>query len=150
MAFISLCAVRNPMRRLSEVTPAHCTRINRCFGPPLEKLEAFKKRMGWNFKWVSAFNTDFNYDYHVSVRPEEPKANKVYYNYREIPPFGPECHGISVFYKDENRDVFHTYSTHARGLDMLNTAYHYLDLVPKGRDEDGPPGWVRHHDKYDD
>ena len=101
---------------------------------PLEKLEAFKKRMGWNFKWVSAFNTDFNYDYHVSVRPEEPKANKVYYNYREIPPFGPECHGISVFYKDENRDVFHTYSTHARGLDMLNTAYHTIISIwfPRG------------------
>jgi predicted dithiol-disulfide oxidoreductase (DUF899 family) len=118
---------------------------------PLEKLEAFKKRMGWSFKWMSSFATDFNYDYQASVRPEELKAGKVYYNYEEIKPFSSECHAISAFYKDEHGDVFHTYSTYARGVDMLNTAYHYLDLTAKGRDEEGsdnPSGWVRHHDKY--
>ena len=119
---------------------------------PLKMLEDFKKRMGWSFKWVSSFDTDFNYDYQASVRPEEMKAGKVYYNYREIPPFSPECHAISAFYKDAAGEVYHTYSTYGRGVDMQNTAYQYLDLTAKGRDEDWsldhPSSWVRHHDKY--
>jgi len=118
---------------------------------PLKKLQAFQKRMGWTFKWASSFGTDFNYDYQVSVRSEEMEKGKVYYNYCEIEPFSTECHGISAFYKDEKGSVFHTYSTYGRGLDMMNTAYHYLDLVAKGRDEeafDFTLAWVRHHDKY--
>lgn len=120
---------------------------------PLKKLQAFKKRMKWSFKWVSSFHTDFNYDYHASVRPEELEKGKVYYNYREIEPFSSECHGVSVFYKDKNEDVFHTYSTYGRGIDMVNNAYHYLDLAPQGRDEDDLDftlEWVRYHDKYKD
>jgi predicted dithiol-disulfide oxidoreductase (DUF899 family) len=110
---------------------------------PLEKLKAFKKRMGWAFKWVSSFDTDFNYDYQVSLTPEELKKDKE--------ATSSENAGISVFYKDENGTVFHTYSTYSRGLDMLNGAYHYLDLVPKGRDETGltfTQEWVRRHDEY--
>lgn len=120
---------------------------------PLEKLQAFQKRMGWNFKWVSSFNNDFNYDFHVSFTPEELNKGTVYYNYTNREFSDGEAPGISVFYKDESGTVFHTYSCYARGLDMMNTAYHYLDLAPKGRDEAGleyTVAWVRYHDKYDD
>lgn len=120
---------------------------------PFKKLEAFKKRMGWSFKWVSSFGTDFNRDYHVSFTAEELDKGNAYYNYRLGTFPATEAPGISVFFKEENGDVFHTYSCYARGLDMLNGAYHYLDLVPKGRDEAGLPytmAWLRHHDKYDD
>jgi predicted dithiol-disulfide oxidoreductase (DUF899 family) len=120
---------------------------------PLEKLEAYKKRMGWSFKWVSSFGNDFNRDYHVSFTPEEQGKGEVYYNYRIGRPFSSEAAGVSVFYKDESSNIFHTYSCYARGLDMLNGAYHSLDLVPKGRDEAGlpsPQAWVRRHDQYDD
>lgn len=118
---------------------------------PFELLEGFKKRMGWSFKWVSSFDTDFNHDYHVSFTPEEIASGQIYYNYMEQRPFSGEAPGISVFYKDPRGNVFHTYSCYARGLDMLNGAYHYLDLLPKGRDEQGPNpmAWVRHHDRYD-
>jgi predicted dithiol-disulfide oxidoreductase (DUF899 family) len=118
---------------------------------PLAKLEAFKKRMGWTFKWVSSFGSDFNRDYQVSETPEETAKGQAYYNYRIGKPFGSERPGISVFYRDDDGTVFHTYSCYARGLDMMNAAYHYLDLTPKGRDEDGlphPMSWVRLHDKY--
>ena len=120
---------------------------------PLAQLEAFKRRMGWNFKWVSSFGNDFNRDYHVSFTPEEMEKGEMYYNYemRKFPQ--EEGPGISVFYKDTAGDIFHTYSCYARGLDMVNGAYHYLDLVPKGRDEADlsyPQAWVRHHDKYGD
>jgi|SRR5581483_5991159 len=117
---------------------------------PLKKLQAFKKRMGWDFKWVSSYHTDFNYDFHASVRPEEMKAGRVFYNYRWMEPFSSECHAISAFYKDKKGDVYRTYSTYARGVDMLNTAYHYLDLTAKGRDEDGNSDWVNYHDRYRD
>lgn len=119
---------------------------------PLEELQAFRKRMNWGFKWVSSFNTDFNYDFQVSARPEELKKGTIYYNYRQLEPFSSEMPGISVFYKDEDGAVYHTYSCYSRGLDMMNTAYHYLDLLPKGRDEAGLEfgmAWVRYHDKYD-
>jgi predicted dithiol-disulfide oxidoreductase (DUF899 family) len=116
---------------------------------PYAKLAAYKKRMGWSFKWVSSFGTDFNFDYNVSFRLEE-VAGEGHYNYAQIKPWGPEAVGISVFYKDEQNRLFHTYSCYSRGVDMLNGAYHYLDLTPKGRDEAGKPQtWVRRHDEYD-
>ncbi len=120
---------------------------------PLAKIETFKKRMGWRFKWVSSYGSDFNSDYHVSFTKEDLAKNPTSYNYavRESQNEG-EGPGVSVFYKDETGAVFHTYSAYARGLDMLVGAYNYLDLTPKGRDEDGLPftmAWVRHHDRYD-
>jgi predicted dithiol-disulfide oxidoreductase (DUF899 family) len=120
---------------------------------PLSKIETFKKRMGWRFKWVSSHGTDFNYDYHVSFTKDEMARGKVYYNFdlNEFP--SEEAPGISVFYKDPNGDIFHTYSSYARGTETVLGTYNYLDLVPKGRDEDGlafTMSWVRHHDRYDD
>ena len=116
----------------------------------LEKLEAYKKRMGWSFKWVSALHTDFNRDYHVSFTNEEQKT--AVYNY-EANGFGSsEAPGVSVFARDGAGNIFHTYSCYARGLDTLNGAYQLLDLLPKGRDEQGlphPMAWVRRHDKYE-
>jgi predicted dithiol-disulfide oxidoreductase (DUF899 family) len=121
---------------------------------PWQKLEAFKKRMGWHFKWVSSSESDFNFDYHVSFAPEELAKKEVVYNFTTNDDIeSSEREGVSVFYKDATGRVFRTYSTYARGIDMLNTAYHYLDLVPKGRDEAGlefTQAWVRYHDKYGD
>jgi predicted dithiol-disulfide oxidoreductase (DUF899 family) len=120
---------------------------------PLAKIEAYRKRMGWTFKWVSSFGSDFNFDYHVSFRPQDLAKGEVVYNYARLQTSMSEFPGISVFYRDADDAVFHTYSCYARGLDMLNGAYHYLDLVPKGRDEAGLPftmSWVRHHDRYGD
>jgi predicted dithiol-disulfide oxidoreductase (DUF899 family) len=119
---------------------------------PLPKIEAFKKRMDWRFKWVSSYGSDFNFDYHVSFTKDEMTKGKVYYNYGMVEG-NDELPGISVFYKDGTGDIFHTYSAYARGLDILVGAYNYLDLVPKGRDEAELPwtmAWVRHHDKYGD
>jgi predicted dithiol-disulfide oxidoreductase (DUF899 family) len=118
---------------------------------PLAKIEAYRKRMGWGFPWVSSYGTDFNFDYQASFTPEQVAEDKGYYNYKVQPLGVSEQVGISVFYKDERDEVFHTYSCYSRGVDMLNGAYHYLDLVPKGRDEDGlsfPMEWVRRHDQY--
>jgi predicted dithiol-disulfide oxidoreductase (DUF899 family) len=120
---------------------------------PLAKLEAFKKRMGWTFKWVSSGQTDFNYDYQASFTPEQVKSGAVFYNYQKVNMDMSDREGVSVFCKDEGGALFHTYSSYARGIDMLNGAYHFLDLVPKGRDEDGlefTQEWVRYHDKYED
>jgi predicted dithiol-disulfide oxidoreductase (DUF899 family) len=121
---------------------------------PLSKIEPFKRRMGWSFQWVSAANTDFNFDYQASARPEELKAKRVLYNYQETEPFSDQMHGCSTFSKDERGEVFHTYSTYSRGVDMLNVAFQFLDLTAKGRDEDWsqvhPSSWVRHHDRYKD
>jgi predicted dithiol-disulfide oxidoreductase (DUF899 family) len=120
---------------------------------PLNEIEAYIRRMGWRFKWVSSFGNDFNYDYHVSFRKDEIERGKVYYNYALRDFQVEELHGTSVFYKDDNRDVFHTYSSYARGCESLIGAYHYLDLTPKGRNDTGPnhnlTDWVRHHDLYD-
>ncbi len=119
---------------------------------PLAKIEQFKKRMGWSFKWVSSFQSDFNFDYQVSFTPEQIRSGSVLYNYEKTNMDIADREGVSVFYKDERGAVFHTYSSYARGIDMLNTAYHYLDLVPKGRDEDAlefTQAWVRHHDRYE-
>jgi predicted dithiol-disulfide oxidoreductase (DUF899 family) len=118
---------------------------------PLAKLEAFKQRMGWTFDWVSSGENDFNYDYGVSFTQGQIDAGDAKYNYGTTPLYGPELPGISVFYRDEAGSVFHTYSTFARGLDMMNAAYHYLDLTPLGRHEEGlpyPMDWVRLRDQY--
>src|SRR5262249_28039521 len=117
---------------------------------PLDRLEAFKRRMGWTFKWVSSAGNDFNFDYHVSFAPDASRQREIYYNYRRFSSSMAELPGISVFYKDADGAIFHTYSCYARGLDMMNAAYHYLDLVPKGRDESGDHkmAWVRHRDDY--
>ena len=119
---------------------------------PLEKLEAFKKRMGWSFKWVSSGQNDFNYDYQASFTPQEVESGAAFFNYSKSDVGVTDREGVSVFYKDPSSAVFHTYSSYARGIDMLNTAYHYLDLAPKGRDEDAlefTQSWVRYHDKYE-
>jgi predicted dithiol-disulfide oxidoreductase (DUF899 family) len=108
--------------------------------------------MGWRFHWVSSFGTDFNYDYHVSFTPEEQAKGKVDYNFTKIEFPSDEAPGASVFFKDARGEIFHTYSSYARGLDILVGTYNLLDLAPKGRDEDGlafSMSWVRHHDKYE-
>jgi len=118
---------------------------------PIAEIEAFKKRMGWKFHWVSSFGSDFNYDYHVSFTAEERAKGKVNYNYDRTEFPSEEGPGLSVFFKEGSGDVFHTYSSYARGLDIFVGAYNFLDHVPKGRDEDGlahTMAWVRHHDKY--
>jgi len=123
---------------------------------PYSKLAEYRNRMGWNFKWVSSYDTDFNYDYHVSFTQDEFAKNEALYNYSAYAPRKvntADREGVSVFYKDPAGRVFHTYSAYARGIDMLNVAYNYLDLVPKGRDEAGhdfPQFWVRRHDEYND
>jgi predicted dithiol-disulfide oxidoreductase (DUF899 family) len=119
----------------------------------LPEIEAFKKRMGWRFKWLSSFDNEFNSDYHVSFSKEDLAKGEGYYNYEIKKSMGEERPGASVFYKNETGEILHTYSTYERGLDVLIAAYNYLDLTPKGRDEDGlshPMAWVRHHDRYVD
>jgi predicted dithiol-disulfide oxidoreductase (DUF899 family) len=120
---------------------------------PLAEIEAFQQRMGWRFKWVSSHGTDFNYDYRVSYRPEEIATGKVDYNYTECDFVSEEMSGLSVFFKDDSGEIFHTYSTYGRGDELVDTTYMYLDLTPKGRNETGPrynlTDWVRHHDRYD-
>jgi predicted dithiol-disulfide oxidoreductase (DUF899 family) len=120
---------------------------------PVAEIEAFKKRMGWEFRWVSSFGSEFNRDYHVSFTKEEMASGKVEYNYDLIEFPSEEAPGVSVFYKNDAGEIFHTYSSYARGLDILVGAYNFLDLAPKGRDEDGlafTMAWVRHHDRYDE
>lgn len=116
---------------------------------PFAKLAAYEQRMGWSFTWLSSSATDFNFDYGASFTAEQ-QANGGIYNYtmQGSPP--PDAPGVSVFCNDEDGNLFHTYSAYARGLDLLNAAYNYLDLVPKGRDEEGRPPqyWVRRHDEY--
>jgi len=116
---------------------------------PYSKLAAYGRRMGWTFKWVSSFGTDFNFDYHVSFAPEEIAKKNTFYNYVVQQQDSSEREGVSVFFKDTSDRVFHTYSTYARGIDLLSVDYNYLDLVPKGRDEGSRgPYWVRRHDEY--
>ena len=121
-------------------------------GATLPEIEVFRKRMGWQFKWVSSFGSDFNFDFNVSRSNDEIGKEKVYYNYEMTEFPADERPAASVFYK-KNEQVFHTYSTYARGLDILLPTYNWLDLTPKGRDEDGlafSMAWVRHHDRYGD
>ena len=118
---------------------------------PLAKIDAYRNRMGWSFPWVSSHGGDFNFDYHVSFTPAEIAAGKAYYNYQVRPNSGSEQQGISVFYRSERDEVFHTYSCHGRGIDMVNGAYQFLDLAPKGRDEGDlkfTMQWLRRHDQY--
>ena len=118
-------------------------------GAPYSKLAEYQRRMGWSFKWVSSGGSDFNFDYHASFTPEEMTAKRALYNFTIRDPKAREREGHSIFYKDERGTVFHTYSCYDRGNDKLNIHYHYLDLVPKGRDEGGRgPYWVRRRDEY--
>jgi predicted dithiol-disulfide oxidoreductase (DUF899 family) len=115
----------------------------------LAQIETFKKRMGWHFKWVSSFESDFNFDFGVSFTEAEERAGRAVHNYTDQPYLNDEMPGASFFYR-RGQDVFHTYSTYARGIDILNAAYNWLDLVAKGRDEnpESTMDWVRHHDRY--
>jgi predicted dithiol-disulfide oxidoreductase (DUF899 family) len=118
---------------------------------PLEELMPFKQRMEWSFKWVSSSGNDFNHDFHVSFSQEEADSGNAYYNYTRQGFPSTEAPGASVFYKSDSGDIFHTYSVYSRGLDMFIGAYHYLDIVPKGRDEGGlsyTMEWLRLHDAY--
>jgi predicted dithiol-disulfide oxidoreductase (DUF899 family) len=119
---------------------------------PLDQIEKFKRRMGWHFNWMSSFGNDFNFDYQVSATPEEKAKGIAAYNY-EVTTFpSDERPGTSVFYKNAAGEIFHTYSSYGRGLDILIGAYNLLDLAPRGRDEAGLSygmAWVRHHDKYE-
>src|SRR5262245_32178858 len=119
---------------------------------PLPEIEAFKQRMGWRFKWVSSYDNDFNYDFHVSFTEGQITKGEVYYNYDLRKFLSEEMSGRSVFYQDVNGDIFHTYSSYVRGGDMFLGTYAFLDITPKGRNETGPnhdlSDWVRHHDRY--
>ena len=120
---------------------------------PWPEIEKFKQRMGWRFPWVSSNGSHFTFDYQVSFSKDQLAQGKVYYNY-EMQAFpSEEAPGASVFYKDSDGQIFHTYSAYARGLDILVGTYNYLDLAPKGRDEEGlafTMSWLRHHDRYED
>lgn len=119
----------------------------------LDQLQAYSKRMGWDFKWLSSSASEFNYDFQASFRAEEMEQGEVFYNFKMGQFPADEAPGISVFYKNEQGKIFHTYSCYARGLDMLNGAYHYMDLLPKGRDEDDlefTMAWLRRRDQYDE
>jgi len=118
---------------------------------PLAQIERFKKRMGWEFPWVSACGSDFNFDFGVSFTKQDEESGQVLYNYRTDPYIDDELPGASFFYRRE-QEIFHTYSTYGRGLDLLNCTYNWLDLVSKGRDEnpDHIMDWVRHHDRYEE
>lgn len=119
---------------------------------PIAKLESYRKRMGWRFKWVSSAGSDFNFDFHVSFRPEDMATGKVYYNYEMIDAGIEDLHGASVFYKDPSGVIFHTYSQYGRGGEEALGAYMLLDITPNGRNENGPNynlvDWVKRHDQY--
>jgi predicted dithiol-disulfide oxidoreductase (DUF899 family) len=118
---------------------------------PLSKLEAYNRRMGWSFKWVSAGETDFNYDFGVSFDAEAARKGTANYNYGTGQQVQEDMPGVSVFYRDPNGDIYHTYSAYSRGIDLVNGAYNYIDLTPKGRDEgDGIMAWLRRRDQYED
>ena len=121
---------------------------------PLPEIEAFKARMGWRFRWVSSYGSDFNHDFHVSFGEDDLARGRVYYNYAMREFQSEELPGLSVFFRDASGEIFHTYSGFARGAEELLGTYMWLDLTPKGRNETGPAfdltDWVRHHDRYDD
>lgn len=132
----------------------HDVSLVRVSRAPLAELEAYRQRMGWRVKWVSSFDSDFNYDYHVSFTPEEVARGEIHYNYRTIREAMEELSGISVFFRDGGGEVFHTYSAYARGDELVDTSYMLLDMTPRGRNETGPyynlGDWVRRHDEYDE
>jgi predicted dithiol-disulfide oxidoreductase (DUF899 family) len=117
---------------------------------PWKEIAPFKKRMGWKFTWVSSFKNDFNFDFHVSFTPQQLKSHTAVYNFGPLKMNIDEREGVSAFYKDKNGDIYRTYSSYARGIDLMNTTYNFLDLTAKGRDEEPewPQDWVRYHDKY--
>jgi predicted dithiol-disulfide oxidoreductase (DUF899 family) len=118
----------------------------------LSEIERFRRRMGWQFKWVSSHGSDFNYDFGVSFTPEEVAKGKIDYNFGTWPHAYEEWPGVSAFYKDDAGEVFHTYSTYGRGVEVMMHTYAMLDLMPKGRDErnvEYKMDWVRHHDRYE-
>jgi len=120
---------------------------------PFQNIESYKQRMGWSFKWVSSFGADFNFDFNASFTPEEVADGTAFWNYRKQKPGFTEVVGFSAFYKDPDGQIFHTYSCFQRGVDMMNGAYHFMDLAPKGRDEAGlrpTMAWLRRHDEYED
>ena len=118
---------------------------------PYAKLAAYRKRMGWRFKWVSSLDSDFNFDHQASFSTEALSQKEPFYNYQRQDVGKSERDGLSVFFKDANGNLFHTYSTYARGIDIINTAYDLLDMTAKGRDEgDRGQFWVRRHDEYPD
>jgi predicted dithiol-disulfide oxidoreductase (DUF899 family) len=123
-----------------------------CSRAPLAEIESFKRRMGWRFKWVSSYRSDFNSDFHVSFTKDDLAKGPTFYNFEQrASQTEGEAPGLSVFYRNEAGEIFHTYSAYARGLEILDGAYHFIDLVPKGRDEAGlqfPGAWWRHHDRY--
>jgi len=115
---------------------------------PLADIEAFRRRMGWHARWASSWDSDFNYDFHVSFTKEELAKGEVYYNYRMTEASIEELPGLSVFYKDDAGNIFHTYSSYGRGNEEVIGTYMYLDVAPKGRNEENGMDWVRHHDRY--
>jgi predicted dithiol-disulfide oxidoreductase (DUF899 family) len=140
--------IDGPARHL----PHHNVTIVAVSRAPLPKILAYKKRMGWNFEWISSFGTDFNYDFRVSFTQQEIDRRRIDYNFGTITTdtryLSAELPGLSVFLKDESGEIFLTYATYARGLDMLLATHHYLDLTPEGRNESGHPKWPRRHDEY--
>ena len=119
---------------------------------PLAEIERFRQRMGWRFKWVSSHGSDFNYAFGVSFTPREVANGKLSYDYGSWPFASEEWRGISIFYQDEVGQIFHTYSTYGRGVEVMMGTYRLLDLTPKGRDESEDwykMNWVRHHDRYE-
>ncbi|MDE1993198.1 MAG: thioredoxin family protein [Rhizobiaceae bacterium] len=119
---------------------------------PLEHVDAYKKRMGWKFPWVSSFGSDFNFDYHVSFSEDDLAGKTIFYNFADMDTASSsdEQPGLSAFYKDENGTVFHTYSSYTRGLEELIGTLMILDRAPKGRNEDRTMDFVRRHDEYQD
>ena len=115
---------------------------------PLEKIEGYRKRMGWRFRWVSSFGNDFNRDFRVSFTPEEIASGHIDYNFGEWTLTGEEWPGVSAFFKGEAGDVYRTYSTFGRGVEVMMGTYAMLDLAPKGRNEKEGMDWVRRHDRY--
>ncbi len=136
-------------------TPVHMAQRDAAFvsvsNAPLDQITAYQSRMGWKFEWVSCHESSFNYDYQASFTPEQMAAESVEYNFHQTKFPSSEAPGISVFAKDADGNVYHTYSCYARGIDNMNVTYQYLDLLPKGRDEDeldNPMAWVKRHDQY--
>ena len=117
---------------------------------PWKEIAPFKKRMGWKFNWISSFGSDFNFDFNVSFTPEQRKSGTAIYNYGRLEMDIDEREGVSAFYRDQDGDIYHTYSSYGRGIDLMNTTYNFLDLTAKGRDEnpEATQDWVRYHDQY--
>ncbi len=131
--------------------PHHDATLTVVSRAPLNEFLPFKKRMGWKFKWVSSYGSDFNYDFHASSSKDAIDSGRILYNFEEIDSTdaGEEHHGISVFYKNANGEILHTYSCYSRGVDILCGTHNLLDLTPKGRNENGTMDWVRLHDQYE-